>query len=368
VYPSGTRIGDKSGKYRGGLVGSRVVADVENIACPLCGNESRFLDVRVSRRDDSIRNYGALYEGMAVSRWKICGRCGFVHQNPRPSISALNAFYLAGSYHTKIDTPPDVLFADHAPYYADEIEFAIERSGLRTGKVFDIGCGLGVALKSFKDRGWQCYGTEPDRGRFEYARDHYGLDRVRLGILDGQFEPECKVDLVFTHHAFEHFADLHDVMQAITRVLEPGGYMFTAIPTFVENRSRMSRMWMNSAHYSLFTHRSFNQLLAHYGFEEVAHRYHPWRAGPDQFGHLARFTGVKSAPEQFFEDPERIARYLSVVNPVRSALYMPFIGGYYGYGHLLRRATNFARAAGRVLVEEPDQFIGKAVAYMRRKT
>lgn len=343
------------------------MAQLERIPCPLCGNAATFVPVRVPERDQHIHGYGALYDGMAVSEWKICGRCGFVHQNPRPSVAALNRFYLEGNYHTKIDISPDELFASHAPYYIDEVEYAIAKSGLTTGSVFDIGCGLGVALKIFKDRGWQVHGIEPDRGRFEYGRDHYGLDTTVHGALDASFDLGRQVDLVFTHHAFEHFADLPAVMTAITKLLRPGGFMFTAIPTFRENQSSMSKLWMNSAHYSLFTDRSFDQLLARHGFEEVDHRYNPWKAGPDQLGHLARFTGVPTAPERFYEDPQAVARYLQVVNPLRSAVYLPLRGGYRGYRHHIRHAAQLARAAGRVLITEPDQFVARTAAYFRRK-
>jgi len=343
------------------------MAEVETVACPLCSNAQRFIDVRVPSRDEHIRGYGALYAGMAKSVWKVCGRCGFVHQNPRPSIAALNKFYTDGNYHTKIDIAPDELFASHAPYYMDEVDYAIARSGLSKGRVFDVGCGLGVALKIFADRGWQCFGIEPDPGRFEYAQRHYGLSDIRQGAIDEHFDLGQQVDLVFTHHAFEHFADLPSVMTAITKLLAPGGYMFTAIPTYRENRSSMSKLWMNSAHYSLFSQRSFAQLLARHGFEEVSSRYNPWKAGPDQLGHLARFTGASQAPETFYEDPEEVARYLDVVNPIRSAVYLPLIGGYRGYRHYFSHYAKLARAAGHTLRTEPDQLLAKTAAYFRKK-
>src|SRR5690349_6643413 len=105
------------------------MAEVENIACPLCGEWDKFLDVRVPMKDEHIAGYGVLYAGMAVSQWKVCGTCGFVHQNPRPSIATLNKFYLDGHYHTKVDVAPDVLLASHGPSYADEIDYAIQHSG-----------------------------------------------------------------------------------------------------------------------------------------------------------------------------------------------------------------------------------------------
>ncbi len=339
------------------------MAELVNVACPLCANASSFIDVRVPRNDGNIDNYGSLYEGLAVSKWKVCGECGFVHQNPRPSIEALNDFYLAGDYHPKkLDRSRAEVFASHAPGYADEIEYAIKYSGLTSGSVFDIGCGFGVALAMFEQRGWTAYGVEPDPSRAAYAREQFGLANVLAGVLDSKFALERSVDLVFTHHAFEHFADLADVMTSITRLLRVGGYMFTAIPTYRENRSTMSKQWMNSAHYSLFTHHSFDQLLARYGFERVAYRYNPWNAGPDQLGHLARYTGNRTAPQPHYEDPQAVAHYLEVINPIRSAVYLPLIGGYRGYRWHIQQATAYARDVGKLLINQPDQFLAKAAS------
>ena len=69
------------------------------IPCPLCGETSRFLPLRVPYHDDHIADYRSLYGARTKSEWKACGTCGFVHQNPRPSAAALNAFYAAGEYH-----------------------------------------------------------------------------------------------------------------------------------------------------------------------------------------------------------------------------------------------------------------------------
>jgi SAM-dependent methyltransferase len=345
------------------------MAELEHVACPLCASSSGFIDVRVPSRDDHIRGYGELYAGVAKSRWKICARCGFVHQNPRPSIVALDRYYLAGNYHTRVDEPPEAILASHVPGYVDEIDFAIVTSGIRTGRVLDIGCGLGVALQLFRERGWDVVGVEPDAGRVEYAHRHFGLDMIRHGTFDRTFALDGQVDLVFTHHAFEHFADLTEVMLGIARVLRPGGHVFTAIPTYRHNRSTMSKQWMNSAHYSLFTHRSLGQMFARHGFEPVAHRYDRW-ANPDQLGHVARLLPAGSASpavESFFEDPHEVARYLAVVNPLRSAVFVPLRGGYYGYAHHVGKLARLARAAADVLVRHPEQFLPRAAAYLRER-
>jgi len=337
------------------------MAQLEAIACPLCGEASHFLPVDVPDRDGNIRGYGAIYDGLAKSSWKICGRCGFVHQNPRPSTAALDAYYLAGQYHPHHEKDPDELVAVNEPAYRDEIDFALEHSRLRSGTVFDIGCGYGVALKLWRDRGFEPRGVEPDRALFEFGRSRYGLDAIENRVLDDTIGHAGSVDVAFSHHAIEHVADLHAMMRGLAKIIRPGGFVFTALPSYRRNRTTMSKLWMNSAHYSMFTVTSFNQLLARYGFVEVAHRYERWSSTPDQFGHLAQFTGTPSDPTAFYEDAEEVARYLRVVNPLRSIAYYPLHGG---YRRRLAHGVELARITVNVLRTEPAQLPRRAWKYL----
>jgi SAM-dependent methyltransferase len=307
------------------------MTSLETVPCPVCRSTARMLHVDVPAHDENIRGYGEIYVGRDNSEWKICGGCGFVHQNPRPTIAALNAYYLRGAYHSRAEVvpPPPVLLERHARFYLPEVEFAIERSGLGAGRVFDIGCGRGVALSLFAERGWSCFG----------------------------------VDLVFSHHAFEHFADLDGALKGVSNILKPGGFIFTAIPTYLHNRTRLSKIWMNSAHYSLFTHRTFNRLLARHGFEEVAHSYDGWTSSQDQFGHLARFTGA-AADSVASDDPAEVDRYLRVTNPLRSLLFYPLHGEYL---QPLEQYRMLVRDGWKVLREQPAAFLPKTVAYLRSR-
>src|SRR2546425_2572805 len=251
---------------------------LHTLPCPLCGQTDSFIDVRVPSGDAHIHKYGALYAGMTKSEWKICGQCGFVHQNPRPASEALNKFYMQSKYHaepTKASKEAQLEFARW--YYSEKIDFAITHARLECGRVFDIGCGQGEVLKLCEERGWKAYGVEPDQVLSNYAIDELGLSGVRQGILDRHFEPEEKVDLIFSNHAFEHFADLDEIMRGVKKIVRPSGYLFIVVPTYLKNKSSLSKRWMNSAHYSLFTHNSLNNLLSRPGFEEVTHTYHGWR-------------------------------------------------------------------------------------------
>ncbi len=228
--------------------------------CSLC-NHNDFLPLRITKSDDHIHKYGDLYGDRKLSEWQACSQCGFVMQNPRPSPQALNEFYLKSQYHGEITWQADDYKRFAEWYYLDKVDYIIEQTGIKNGSVFDVGFGLGGALLAFQKRGWKTYGVESDKASYDFVLKQFCFDKVENNILTANISDDFKVDVVFSNHAFEHFADLKDVRNGIEKILKPGGYIFTCVPTYFSNRSRLSKLWMNSAHYNLFTHKSLNQLF-----------------------------------------------------------------------------------------------------------
>ena len=332
------------------------------IPCPLCSEREVFIDVSVPYDDGHIVNYGNLYAGHDASEWKICGRCGFLHQNPRPSVAALEAFYADAKYRQHQDDP-DVddysVFAEG--YFGPKADYARRVCGIAQGNLFEVGCGFGGALLAFRSRGWTCQGIEPDAHCAAYARNQLGFPGVRPGLLGADILLEHKVDVVFSNHAFEHFADLHGTMRGIRAVLKPGGFLVTIVPTYRENRSNLSKRWMNSSHYSLFSHASLSHLVSKYGFEPVAHTYRGWLTEIDELWHCARFTGTVSEPARFFEAPRSVERYLAWTNPARTALYYPIFDRW----SQKRQILHLLRAGVRSFIRSPGDFPRRAHARLR---
>ena len=334
--------------------------NLQLVPCPLCGQSKSFIDVAVPNTDAHIHQYGSLYAGKTISDWKICGCCGFVHQNPRPSTEALNEIYMQSRYHvepTRLNGEEHLKFARW--YFSEKIDFTLRQSGLKGGNVFDIGCGRGGVLKLYEERGWKSYGVEPDQNLVNFAFHELGLHGVTQGILDSHFMVAEKIDLVFSNHAFEHFADLDEVMRGVRNIIKPGGYLFIAIPTYIRNKSSLSKRWMNSGHYSLFTHNSLNNLLTRYGFEEVAHTYSGWKKEVDDLWYLAKFTGKIGDPKTYFENPENVSRYLSVINPLRSFIFYPI------YSHWAMRVRIYTLLS--LLITSPGEFFRKLSKHFKRK-
>lgn len=344
------------------------------IPCPVCRSKKGFYQVNNTSKDLHIAKYGELYADTRKSEWQVCGNCGFVHQNPRPSVEDLNRFYLTSSYH-----PAEIPEAWQTPdnylefarwYYEDKIDFALKHSGLKQGAIFDVGFGHGGVLKLFANRGWQAYGVESDCTLFNFAKDKLGLGLIQEGILDSKTKFDTRVDLVFSNHTFEHIADLHDAMAGLQRVLKPGGYVFTAIPTYYKNRSRLSLEWMNSAHYSMFTHNSLNQLFSQYGLEEVTHTYRGWRKEIDDFWHLARFTGNDKDPTTFYEDANEVRKYINTINPLRSIVFYPLYSGYHHrvrFYEVIKQRMRMLRYYAKMLWTSPQQFVHKSALRLKAR-
>ena len=336
------------------------------VPCPLCGERERFVDVNVPYKDEHITSYGTLYAGRNASEWKICGRCGFLHQNPRPSVTALDVFYADAKYrphHYDPDVGDYRRFAEW--YFGPKAEYVSRACGIARGSVFEVGCGFGAALVAFQSRDWSCQGIEPDGHCAAYAREQLGLLGVRTGLLSADLTLDHKVDVVFSNHAFEHFADLDAVMQGVRSVMKPGGYLVTIAPTYRENRSSMSKRWMNSSHYSLFSHASLNQLVSKYGFEPTAHTYRGWLTEIDELWHVARFTGVVSDPVRFFEDPHDVERYVTWTNPARTVLYYPVFDRWPQKRNVVHLTLHTLRAGVRSFLRSPRDFPRRAYARLR---
>lgn len=334
------------------------------VDCPLCGASGPFNRVRNIDRDGGVRKYGDIYAGVDSSVWCACSSCGFVHQNPRPTVEALNYFYLSSSYHPP--RTPDVYYQPGwyesfaADYYTKKVEYSIRHSGLKSGSVFELGFGHGGALKLFEKFGWKVSGIEPDLNHFNFAKDFLKLGGLQRGILTSNPVFQEKVDMVWSNHTFEHIGNLHEVMKGLWQGLKKGGYLFTAVPTYAKNRSSMSLAWMNSGHYSMFTHRSLNHLLSLYGFEEVVHSYDAWEEEKDDLWHLARYTGIQTDPKRYYENPEVVRFYVNYINPLRSFV------GYPIYGHYYTRKQFLPIRAVKILLKSPSTFVSKSIVGLRR--
>lgn len=238
-------------------------------SCPLCEAEADSLKIL-----DSTTN---LCE---------CKRCGYVFDNPRPTLSALIAFY---SQPTKYDqwlaeeTARDALWTRR---------LRILRPLLKPGSLLDVGAGIGQFLAIARSHFSEVWGTEVSKSAIQIARQKYNLQ-----LLSGEIESiefgNKKFDNITMFHVLEHVPYPRQVIERCASLLVDHGTLTIAVPndlyscrgkrflrTLVARKlGRFAKVGLPNIvldgslaeiHLSHFTPRVLRRLLEQSGFSEIA--------------------------------------------------------------------------------------------------
>jgi SAM-dependent methyltransferase len=223
------------------------VLELEQIACPLCGEGSA--TTLFEQRDFALGVPG---------RYSLvrCPRCGLLYQNPRIRMDQLELAYPANyPPHTK---DPEIsrvarrlgpagrrVLARRLGYrHLDPGELPLA-ARLRTavtgrrvvkafvpwvgqGRLLDVGCAMGRFMGLMQSVGWTVSGIEIDPDAAARARQV--TPRVFHGDpMDAPFAPGS-FDLVTAFHVLEHLPDPVGVLRRMLGWLAPGGIVVVEVP------------------------------------------------------------------------------------------------------------------------------------------
>lgn len=112
-----------------------------------------------------------------------------------------------------------------------------------SGRLLDIGCGLGHLMKLARERGYEVEGIDSSPGAVGFAADVFGLSPVVGFFPDPRYSPES-FDVVTLNHVIEHVDDPVGVLSAIKDILKPGGILAVAAPNYDSLVRRMRKgLW-----------------------------------------------------------------------------------------------------------------------------
>lgn len=231
-----------------------VHTNAETKRCDLCDGAEFELIARTDRRGKELLT-------------GICTQCGLVSHWKIPSEVDLQDFYATRyrrEYHG--ETTPSARRVMRAWRTAKRIERQIGPSLAPGSDVFDIGAGIGCAVKVFELAGHPASGIEPNIGFQDFSKNQLHA-RVESGDLWG-VAPEPVHDNVILIHVIEHFRSPRQALQHIHRILKPRGQLYVECPNIGAPFTTRAKLF-HFAHIHNFTPLTLATLARRCGFEVV---------------------------------------------------------------------------------------------------
>lgn len=223
--------------------------------CPTCGTP----DAPIHHHDIVHRHYpiAGRYET------RRCPNCTLEWVSPALSEAQIASFY------------PDDYYAHQGTTRPSRWSRLVARLGIdvrskepafaRPGRMLDIGCGNGAAMRRYAAQGWKTVGVNFSGRAEDYEQ------RVLIGrFLDMDFGDE-RFDYVRLNHTLEHLGEPVATLQKIFSILKPGGTLFIAVPNGNSWAYRLfGTFWWNygvPCHLFVYNRKSLQVLLERNGFD-----------------------------------------------------------------------------------------------------
>ncbi len=242
---------------------------LETVACDLCGADDT---APLYTLRDTFHDLSGEF---VLCR---CRACGLMYLNPRPTPQAMLAYYPDeySNYRPAIEDERFALMRWMRQSKLEARRRVIERSsGLRQGRLLDVGCSTGLFLHEMAGAGWEVAGVEPVKGAAMYARERFGLE-IFSGALHEAIHVPDSFDVLTFWDVLEHTFSPRNTLQIAAELLRPGGYLFASVPNWDSfNRRWFGQHWQGldpPRHLYVFTRETLTALLHRAGFEGVMWR------------------------------------------------------------------------------------------------
>jgi SAM-dependent methyltransferase len=267
---------------------------VSHNVCPLCHSHGTFLYLKCT-------DYLLTKEEFDLSK---CSECGFVFTREYPDETSITGYYDSDDYISHDDRAKG--FLNQVYLLARNIMLHRKKrivenaTGLKKGKILDIGCGTGYFAGTMKKGGWNVTGIEPNKKARDFGSGRFTIDVISPEKISAL--PDNGFDCITMWHVMEHLHDPFKYANEISRLLKSRGICITALPNIDS---------LDACHYSSF--------WAAYDVPR-----HLWHFSPDTFSFFAektgfKITGIRSLPLDVF--------YISILSEKNKGSKLSFLKG-----------------------------------------
>jgi 2-polyprenyl-3-methyl-5-hydroxy-6-metoxy-1,4-benzoquinol methylase len=169
-------------------------------------------------------------------------------------------------------------------------------------KLLDIGCAYGPFLAAARDGGFDPLGLDPAGEAVDYVKKTLGIPALRgffpedfSGVPDGsadELKPKS-FDVISLWYVIEHFREPRPALEALVRLLKPGGILALSTPSYNGvSRRKSPKAFLEQSpgdHWTIWDPRRCAGILKKFGFrvkKRVITGHHPERF--PLIGHLLK--------------------------------------------------------------------------------
>jgi SAM-dependent methyltransferase len=237
-------------------------------ACPVCGSG----DLQPVL---SVKDFTVSQEYFPVV---ACKTCTLLFTQDVPNAAAIGPYYRSEDYISHTNTSKGLvnkLYQTVRGITMKTKRKLIEKqSGLKSGKLLDMGCGTGTFIHAMQHNGWQVTGMEPDETARQAGKQAYGL------VIDSpeQFYhlPAETYDVITLWHVLEHVHDLHQYIAQLKKILKPNGRIFIAVPNYQTGEQEVYKAYWAAydvpRHLYHFSPQSVRVLMQQHGLTVSAYK------------------------------------------------------------------------------------------------
>jgi SAM-dependent methyltransferase len=169
-----------------------------------------------------------------------CAACGYVFDNPRPTLDELVKFYSRPSQYDSW------LGELRIRQQAWERRLDRMQATKKSGSLLDVGTGIGQFLAVARNSYSQVYGTEVSSVAVRIAKEKYNLDVFQGTIEDIDWQGRV-FDNISLFHVLEHVHNPKSLLQKCHSLLSPDGVLVVAVPNEVSSLRACAKRWLMNA-------------------------------------------------------------------------------------------------------------------------
>jgi SAM-dependent methyltransferase len=162
-------------------------------------------------------------------------------------------------------------------------------------RLLDIGCGRGLRLLSFRDKGFNVHGFDFQPEDVDYLQKKHNISATAGDVakISNYFAP-ASFDVVSAFYLLEHVSDVHSILKQCCELLKPGGWLVGAVPLIDSLQAKIFRRnWLNITeaprHLSLPSCNGIRKACNEAGYENV-------KITPDALSLCAGVAGLSLFP------------------------------------------------------------------------